>query len=125
MLLKFVYQDFMDEQEFRNLSEANKKNHRQLLKPFIDDCIKQGIVNVEDISTTTVKRYLTESQRNGNKPGTINTKLMRIRTFLNFCVEERIITKNPALKIKRVKEDVKIEVFSDLQVNQMLAYILN
>src|SRR5699024_3082166 len=54
--------------------------------------------------------------------GTINTRLQRIRAFLNYCVQEKIVTENVARNVKRLKEDTKIDVFTDLQINQMLAY---
>jgi integrase/recombinase XerD len=63
-----------------------------------------------------------ECQQRGNKAGTINSKLLRIRAFFNYCVESEYINSNPAKKIKRLKEDVKINVFTDEQIQQMLAY---
>lgn len=47
----------------------------------------------------------------GDKAGTINMKLMRIRAFLNYMVECEVIKSNPAHKVKLQKDDVKIDVF--------------
>lgn len=38
---------------------------------------------------------------------------MRIKTVLNYIVECEVINKSPAHKVKRQKEDVKIDVFTD------------
>lgn len=84
-----------------------------LLGEFINYCIDNEVVNVEDINYSHIKQYLWVCQEKGNQAGTINTKLMRIRAFLNYMVECEVINKNPAHKVKRYKEDVKIDVFTD------------
>lgn len=122
LLLRFAYQDFLADRELNNTSEANLRNYKQLLGNFIDYCLNNGITNVEDITAQNIKQYFLECKNRGNNAGTINTRLLRIRAFLNYCVEEKIITENVALKVKRLKEDVKIDVFTDEQINQMLAY---
>jgi len=122
LLLRFAYQDFLADRELNNSSEANMKNHRIITGDFIEYCLEHDVVNVEDISADLIKRYFVECKNRGNNAGTINTRLQRIRALLNYCVEEKMITDNPALKVKRLKEDVKIDVFSDWQINQMLAY---
>lgn len=52
----------------------------------------------------------------GNKPGTINTRLQRIRAFLNYLVEQKILPKNVASSLKLLRDDVKINVFTNEQV---------
>jgi integrase/recombinase XerD len=47
---------------------------------------------------------------------------MGIRAFLNYMVECEVIKNNPAHKVKRQKEDVKIDVFTDEQIRQMLSF---
>ncbi len=37
-------------------------------------------------------------------------------------VEFEVVNKNPARKVKRQKEDVKIDVFTDEQIRQMLSF---
>lgn len=122
MLLRFAFQDFIADRKFNNSSEANIKNHRIITGDFINYCLNHEVTNVEDITTSFIKQYFISCKKRGNNAGTINTRLQRIRAFLNYCIEEKFISENVALKIKRLKEDVKINVFSDLEVNQMLAY---
>lgn len=98
------------------------KNHRIITGAFIDYCLEQSVTNVEDITSGLIKRYFLECKKRGNSAGTINTRLQRIRAFLNYCVQEKIVTENVARNVKRLKEDTKIDVFTDLQINQMLAY---
>jgi integrase/recombinase XerD len=122
LLLKFAYQDFLDDRRFKNTTKTNIKNYEMLLGKFIDYCIENQVVNVEDITYSHVRQYLLNCQEKGDKASTINTKLLRIRAFLNYMVECEVIKNNPAKKVKRQKEDVKIDVFSDEQIRQMLNF---
>lgn len=122
LLLKFAYQDFLDDRRFKNTTKTNIRNYQTILGEFVNYCIEKEVVNVEDIHYSHIKQYLFECQNKGNQAGTINTKLMRIRAFLNYMVECEVLKKNPAHKVKRQKEDVKIDVFSDEQIRQMLNF---
>ncbi|MFC7372436.1 tyrosine-type recombinase/integrase [Fictibacillus iocasae] len=122
MLLKFAYQDFIDDRTFKNTTAVNIQNYKVLLGGFIDFCHENSILNVEEIQSNHVKRYLSQCQSNGNSANTVNSKLQRIRAFLNYMVEEGMVKENVALKVKRQKADVKINVFSDEQIHQMLGY---
>jgi integrase/recombinase XerD len=122
MLLKFAYQDFLDDRRFKNTTKTNIKNYKMILGKFVEFCIENEVVNVEDISYNHVRQYLLKGQDKGDKAGTVNTKLMRIRAFLNYMVECEVIKNNPAKKIKMLKDDVKIDVFTDEQIRQMLNF---
>ncbi|MEH7354010.1 site-specific integrase [Neobacillus drentensis] len=73
MLLKFGYQDFLDDRRFKNTTETNIRNYKTLLGEFVDYCIENEVVNVEDITYSHVRQHLLECQERGNKAGTINT----------------------------------------------------
>ncbi|MFJ7859846.1 tyrosine-type recombinase/integrase [Peribacillus sp. NPDC097206] len=121
-MLKFAFQDFIEDRKFKNTTNVNIQNHKVLLGGFIDYCILNEVINVEDVNSGHVKSFLMACQEKGNGASTINTKLQRIRAFLNYMVEEGMIKENPAKRVKRLKEDVKINVFTDEQVQQMLGY---
>jgi integrase/recombinase XerD len=122
LLLKFAFQDFLDDRRFKNTTEKNIRNYKTLLGEFVNYCIQNEVVNVEDITYSHVRQFLLECQVRGNKAGTINSKLLRIRAFLNYMVECEVIKNNPAKKVKMQKDDVKIDVFSDEQIRQMLNF---
>jgi integrase/recombinase XerD len=122
LLLKFAFQDFLDDRKFKNTTQKNIRNYQTLLGEFVNYCIEHEVVNVEGITYSHVRQYLLECQEKGNKAGTINTKLLRIRAFLNYMVECEVIKSNPAKKVKMQKNDVKIDVFSDEQIRQMLNF---
>ncbi|MGM1048594.1 MAG: tyrosine-type recombinase/integrase, partial [Bacillota bacterium] len=122
MLLKFAFQDFLDDRKIKNTTKVNIRNYQTMLGEFVEYCTDNQVVNVEDVTTSHVRNYLLQCQDKGNVAGTINTKLMRIRAFFNYMVECEVIKNSPAKKVKLLKEDVKIEVFSDEQINQMLNF---
>lgn len=122
LLLKFAYQDFIDEKQFNNVTEKTLKNYEQTLSRFIEHCHNDKVLNVNEVTKGTVKSFLREEQLSGNMPGTINTKIMRINAFFNYLVNEEIIKISPSRGIKRQATDTQIEVFNDEQISQMLRY---
>ncbi|MEE6451723.1 tyrosine-type recombinase/integrase [Gottfriedia acidiceleris] len=122
MLLKFAIQDFLDDREFKNLSPTTISSYKEILRQFQDFCNANEIVNIQDISPNVVKKFLLFYQKKGNNATTTNSKLQRVKAFLNYMVEIEVIQNNPAKKIQRAKEDIKIEVFSDYHIKQMLNY---
>jgi len=122
MLLKFAYQDFLADRKFKNTTETNIKNYEMTLGQFIKYCLEQGVINIEEVGHQHVRNYLLDCQERGNKPNTVNTKILRIRAFFNYLTEEKIVSENMGRRVKLQKEDVKIDVFTDEQIYQMLAY---
>lgn len=122
MLLKFAYEDFIADRRFKNTTTVNIKNYQRILYPFIEYCESIGVLNIEQVTQSHLRDYLMLCQDNGNKPNTINTKIMRVRAFYNYLVEENIVRDNIAKKVKMQKTDVKIEIFTDEHIRQMLAY---
>ena len=122
MLLKFAVQDFLDDREFKNVTSKTIETYKNILTQFLNFCNENEILNVQDVTPNTVKKYLLHYQKQGNNSTTTNTKLQRIRAFFNYMIEIEVIDKNPADKIQKAKEDIKIDVFSDYHIKQMLNY---
>lgn len=122
MLLKFAFHDFLEDRKFKNVTKKTLKNHEMFVGEFVRFCEENEVVNVEDIHYLHVKQHLQACMKRGNNPTTINTKLLRIRAFLNYMVECDVIKDNPAKKIERQREDIEVNVFSDEQIQQMLNF---
>ncbi len=122
MLLKFAFDDFIADRRFNNTTESNIKSYKYMIKPFIDYCIEEGAVNVEDVTRSHFKNYLIMAQKQNSKPNTINTIILRGKAFFNYCVEEGYITENIAKKIKTQKVDLKIDTFTDQQINHVYIF---
>jgi integrase/recombinase XerD len=74
MLLKFAYQDFLDDRQFKNTTGKNIRNYQTMLGGFVEYCIQNEVVSVENITYSHVRQHLVECQERGNKAGSINTK---------------------------------------------------
>lgn len=122
MLLKFAYDDFIADRRFNNTTQANINSYKYMIKPFIEYCIDEGAINVEDVNRNHLKSYLVMCQEQNKKPNTINTIILRAKAFFNYLVDEGIVKENIAKKIKVQKVDIKIDTFTDNQINQMLAF---
>jgi integrase/recombinase XerD len=125
LLLKFAIKEFQEDREFRQISNATLTNYMGCLKEFHTYCLEKEIIEVTDITSNTIKSYLIYCQRErGNNPTTINSKLRSIKIFFNYLQEIEIFNEknNPIHKVNYIKANVKIEVFSDEQINEMLSY---
>lgn len=123
MLLKFAIQDYIDDRKFKNLSPATIDTYCNTLRNFHKYCVKNEIVNVEDVKAKDVKGYLRYCQKvRKNNPVSINHKLRNLRMFFNYIIEIDAIEENPAKQINKIKEDVKIDTFTEYHVKQMLGY---
>lgn len=70
MLLKFAYQDFIEDRKFKNTTKVNIQNYKVLLGGFIDYCHDNNIQNVEEIESSHIKNYLKHCQKDkGNTAG--------------------------------------------------------
>lgn len=123
MLLKFGIQNFIEDRELNNLSNRTMEIYQTTLANFSEWADRNRLENVEDIKLPHIKGYLAYlKNERGNGPTTLNDKLKVLRIFLNYFVSMEIIPKNPAKEQKYVKEDVKVQVFNDAQVKQMLNF---
>ncbi|PLR69098.1 tyrosine-type recombinase/integrase [Bacillus sp. UMB0893] len=122
MLLKFGLQEFLEDREFKNVTPNTLTNYKIMLIQFLDFCIENEVVNVQDVTPNIVKKFIHHYQKKGNNASSTNSKLQRIRVFFNYMIEIEVIDKNPANKIQKAKEDVRIDVFTDYHIKQMLNY---
>lgn len=125
MLLKFAIKDFKDDRVFRQISKSTLTNYMGCLHEFHDYCIAHEIVDTHDITRQTLKEYLIYCQiERVNNATTINSKLRSLKIFFNYMEEIEVYTEknNPGKKVDYVKADVRIEVFSNSQIQQMLSY---
>jgi integrase/recombinase XerD len=68
-LLKFVYHDFLDDRRFKNTTKTNIKNDEMLLGKFVEFCIENEVINVEDIVYNHVRQNLLKGLGKGDKAG--------------------------------------------------------
>lgn len=125
MLLKFAIKDFMEDRELKNISTHTIDRYTRTLNEFHDFCFKDELINVEQVTNNTIKKYLLYCQNEkGNNATTKNSKLRVLKSFFNYLLESEYIDSklNPVKKVNYAREDIRIEVFSDYHIRQMLNY---
>lgn len=125
MLIKFAIKDFQEDREYKNLSQRTIESYLSTLKEFQNYCAELNIINVSDVAAEHVKKYLLYCQKEKkNNHTTTNSKLHTLKIFFNYLQHNDIIgeKQNPTKKIGYAKEEIKIEVFTDNHINQMLGY---
>ncbi|MGN7168457.1 tyrosine-type recombinase/integrase [Paenibacillus cellulositrophicus] len=125
MLIKFAAKEFIEDRELKNISKYTLDRYTRTLNEFQQFAAEDEILNVEDLTGNTIKKYLLYCQNEkGNNPTTKNSKLRVLKSFFNYLVECEYITEkqNPCKKVNYAKEDIKIEVFQPYHIKQMLAY---
>lgn len=115
MLLKFAYEEFIADRRFKNTTDSNIKSYHYMLKPFIEYCIDEGVINVEDVTHNHLRNYLIMCQQQNRKPNTINTIILRAKSFFNYLVDEGIVTENVVKKIKLQKIIVTITISTPIK----------
>jgi integrase/recombinase XerD len=78
MFLKFAVKDFKDDREFKNLSENMINAYMFTLEKFYEFCSEQEIINVEDVSASTIKIF---------------TLPVEVRICVNQCKDFRLLFK--------------------------------
>nr|WP_154895868.1 tyrosine-type recombinase/integrase [Paenibacillus xylanexedens] len=124
-MLKFAVKDFMEDRELKNISTYTVDRYTRTLSEFHDFCLKDELINVEQVTNTTIKKYLLHCKNEkGNNATTKNSKLRVLKSFFNYLLESEYIDENlnPARKVNYAREEIKIEVFNDYHIKQMLSY---
>lgn len=122
LLFKFAIQEFLEDREYKNVADKTILGYKEVLYPFNRWLTENGYVNVENVTNGTIKKFIVDCRRKGNNATTTNSKMQRIKAFFNYLVEIQVIEESPAKGIKRAKEDIRIDVFSDYHIKQMLNY---
>ena len=123
MLLKFGIREFFDDRQLKNLSKESLSSYKFTLEEFEEYCLEKEVINVEDVNQGLVRQYLVYCKNvRGNNPTSLNHKLSNIKVFFNYLVDCEYLDYNPAKKVSQGKTEIKIDVFTDAQIKQMLAY---
>lgn len=124
MLLRYAVKEFMSEKEYENLSHHTLSAYKLLFEDFLKWAEEEGFSRVQEINGRAMKSYLSRCKNEkGNNPTSLNTKRKQFRAFFNFLIGEEIVSENPTDSIKRAKEDIRINTFTDEEVREILSYL--
>jgi len=103
---KFLLTDAMElfllDREAQNLAQKTLITYRARVTKFITWCNDQGITTIDDLTTTHVRQYQAEMVRT-LKDVTAKNHAVDMKTFLRFCVDERLLAESPADRVKLPK----------------------
>ena len=79
---------------------------------------------VEDVTKNDIVEYRNHLQSRGLKPTTVNTHLIALNLFFEYCVDEEICRANPSRRVKKVKNDqLRPRSLDDSTVNRLRNFI--
>lgn len=126
MLLKFAIKDFIQDREYKNLSNKTIEGYQLILDMLHSYCVANEIVSTEDVTAGTIKSFMLwlQNEKNNN-PTSRNSKLRTLKTFFNYLEEIEVYTSksNPTKRLGFAKEEIEIKPFSDYHIKQILGYL--
>lgn len=134
MKLKQAIDFFIVEQKYRGNSEKTISTYKQQLKYFLNF---SGNVDMKELNYSVVQDYtlfLRNKLKNSNHPYsevknehisdiTIQTYIRGLKSFINFCIERKYLTKETFeyFRLPKAKK-VIIEILSDEQIKQLFSF---
>ncbi|RDY72555.1 integrase, partial [Halobacillus trueperi] len=124
MLIRFAYKEFYSDKELEGLRKTTLESYELLFTDFMRWTEENELEHVSDITPRVLKSYLSYCKNErGNNPTSLNTKVKLFNVFFGFLVSEELLEDNPAKHIKKFKEDIRIQSFSDQEIKQMLSWL--
>ncbi len=103
------------------LSASTMESYNRDLRHFCDFLESQKITSPTEISSTDLMRYLSALEQNGKSNATISREAASLRSFFGYMYYEKIIDKNPALRLQSPKVVKKNpDLLTLLEINKLL-----
>ncbi|MDI6891893.1 MAG: site-specific tyrosine recombinase XerD [Actinomycetota bacterium] len=87
----------------RGLSENTLKAYGRDLSDYLSHLRKKGILSPDDVSSVTIRDYLSRLRNRDSSPATITRKLAAVKTFHKFLVREGVTDKLPVADFRSPK----------------------
>jgi len=112
---------YLQDCKTRNLRPETIRTYRRQLRLFHAYAADAGLVNLEQVTTQTLRAYLVGLHDRGLRPASIRSVGRELKIWLNFCVAEGLITANPAHRVRLPKRDrPKPNAFTVDEVKQII-----
>ena len=115
---RFLLTDALDlfllDREAQNLAYKTLTTYRLRLSRFVAWCNGQSLTDVAELTSTHIRLYQAELVKT-LADVTAKNRMVDVKTFLRFCIDERIIEMSPAERVKlpRVVERLPQVLSSD------------
>lgn len=122
MKIETAIKEFIIECEVRKYSPRTIVTYRNNLGIFQRFCESgTDVTEIEDIDLSDVRHFTQELIKNGRKSTYINNHLKIIKSFLQYCYEEKYIAFNPKKNFKWCKEEKPVvKAFTEKDVKLIM-----
>ncbi|WP_430906550.1 tyrosine-type recombinase/integrase [Maribacter sp. 2-571] len=112
-----TYKEYLQQ---HNYSPISIKGNLRLLKHFEKWCKRNG-TTAETIDYKTCLKYVRHLTRKGNKKKTVNHKLRRIKTYLDYLIEEGNRSNNPLadIRVKGEKRSIHYDLLESEELEDL------
>ncbi|QLK87559.1 tyrosine recombinase XerC [Arsenophonus endosymbiont of Aphis craccivora] len=105
----------------RQLSPVTVIHYQRQLVMLMDMAINMNINDWTQLETSHVRMMVAKCRRQGSQAATLALRLSSLRSFLNWLVEQGILTANPAKTVRTPKNKLHLPKNIDVdEVNQLL-----
>ena len=112
---------FYLEAQSRRYTQSTLQFYQRRLKPFMQWCAERNVCQLEQLSATHIRLYLIGLQERNLASHSQHAAARAIKTFLNFCVSEELITGSPMAKVKMPKLEQRVlDAFTSSEVQAIL-----
>jgi len=95
-LLTDALEIFLLDREAQNLAPLTLRTYRARVGRFVEAC---GVAYVDELTATDIRRYQVQLVQQ-MADITAKNHMVDVKTFLHFCVNERMIAESPADRVK-------------------------
>jgi len=96
----------------QRLSPSTIISYRSDLGLFAKFAMRQGILELQNIDSHSIRKFLLELQQLYSlKATTLRRRIHALRSFYNYCIDEDYVIKNPMRKIKCPKKEQPLPIF--------------
>jgi integrase/recombinase XerC len=93
-------------------SEHTLRAYRNDISDFFECAFDEGtVIDINEINTQIVRRWVSEMIKNGLTPRTVNRKTAALNSFFKYLMRKKMILRNPASGITKPKVSRKLPAF--------------
>lgn len=86
-------------------------------KKAVEQLFEHSEKSFRDITARDIRKWLIGLERNGYKPSTLKVKVYGVKLFYEYCLEEKILSINPAASVLVPKVEDSLPYY--LEINQL------
>lgn len=116
-----AFEEFLQEKEAKNLSEATLRNYKQSYNLFMEFNELDEDTTTDGLAQSMIYKWINSQKLDGVKPTSINHYLRDLRTFFYWCMDADRRYINPPFKIQMIEaQEEQLKLFTDEELELLL-----